>query len=361
MEDAKARKLHLRGSAIEAKYDDVERSLKNGSHARRVFCTSITNDDILMRMDEELFLTSYMSILGLENLLFLWGLLDVSVKWSTHIEGHFPLLESSTPVDDQITDSSPVRRCTVAGYRAGKQKKQPKNDEKYKLDLPWIDQTPKSPAGHGLVSPKGEQPKSSRLHFNHVTLRGGWTKLKVIRDESLWPDLVSCPLRRLLGHGRRLSSLSSFFEWNELAANQMMYLQVRLAIQYREPSIFLEKHIIRQLAELILSSASGLLPVASNKMVRVHERGGGSSTPLSTPSNNRARSARNRNAFYGFFMNLPEELFLTLWINIFGIVNLLFLWDTNMYYSSQLRDALFVQNKMWSGAVTQLWRMFAAT
>ncbi|KRX32359.1 hypothetical protein T05_9052, partial [Trichinella murrelli] len=186
------------------------------------------------------------------------------------------------------------------------------------LDLPWIDQTPKSPAGHGLVSPKGEQPKSSRLHFNHVTLRGGWTKLKVIRDESLWPDLVSCPLRRLLGHGRRLSSLSSFFEWNELAANQMMYLQVRLAIQYREPSIFLEKHIIRQLAELILSSASGLLPGASD-MVRVHERGGGSSTPLSTPSNNRARSARNRNAFYGFFMNLPEELFLTLWMNIFGI------------------------------------------
>ncbi|KRZ82113.1 Bardet-Biedl syndrome 5 -like protein [Trichinella sp. T8] len=58
MEDAKARKLHLRGSAIEAKYDDVERSLKNGSHAMRVFCTSITNDDILMRMDEELFLTS---------------------------------------------------------------------------------------------------------------------------------------------------------------------------------------------------------------------------------------------------------------------------------------------------------------
>ncbi|KRX36006.1 hypothetical protein T05_2847 [Trichinella murrelli] len=45
-------------------------------------------------------------------------LLDVSVKWSTHIEGHFPLLESSTPVDDQITDSSSVRRCTVAGYRA---------------------------------------------------------------------------------------------------------------------------------------------------------------------------------------------------------------------------------------------------
>ncbi|KRX51478.1 hypothetical protein T09_6770 [Trichinella sp. T9] len=43
---------------------------------------------------------------------------DVSVKWSTHIEGHFPLLESSTPVDDQITDSSSVRRCTVAGYRA---------------------------------------------------------------------------------------------------------------------------------------------------------------------------------------------------------------------------------------------------
>ncbi|KRY52579.1 Sugar transporter SWEET1 [Trichinella britovi] len=149
MEDAKARKLHLRGSAIEAKYDDVERSLKNGSHARRVFRTSITNDDILMH---------------------------VSVKWSTHIEGHFPLLESSTPVDDQITDSSSVRRCTVAGYRAGKQKKQPKNDEKYKLDLPWIDQTTKSPAGHGLVSPKGEQPKSSRLHFNHVTLRGGWTK-----------------------------------------------------------------------------------------------------------------------------------------------------------------------------------------
>ncbi|KRY47175.1 hypothetical protein T03_16931 [Trichinella britovi] len=53
--------------------------------------------------------------------------------------------------------------------------------------------------------------------------------------------------------------------------------------------------------KLILSSASGLLPVASNKMVRVHERGGGSSTPLSSPSNNRARSARNRNAFYGFF------------------------------------------------------------
>ncbi|KRX86016.1 hypothetical protein T12_2060 [Trichinella patagoniensis] len=24
------------------------------------------------------------------------GLLDVSVKWSTRIEGHFPLLESST-------------------------------------------------------------------------------------------------------------------------------------------------------------------------------------------------------------------------------------------------------------------------
>ncbi|KRZ77629.1 hypothetical protein T08_202 [Trichinella sp. T8] len=56
------------------------------------------------------------------------GLLDVSVKWSTHIEGHFPLLESSTPVDDQITDSSSVRRCTVAGYRAGKQKKQPKSN-----------------------------------------------------------------------------------------------------------------------------------------------------------------------------------------------------------------------------------------
>ncbi|KRZ48595.1 hypothetical protein T02_15729 [Trichinella nativa] len=74
------------------------------------------------------------------------------------------------------------------------------DDEKYKLDLPWIDQTPKSPADHGLVSPKREQPKSSRLHFNHVTLRGGWTKLKVITDESLWPDLVSCPLRRLLGH-----------------------------------------------------------------------------------------------------------------------------------------------------------------
>ncbi|KRY16787.1 hypothetical protein T12_6755 [Trichinella patagoniensis] len=42
-----------------------------------------------------------------------------------------------------------------------------RDDEKYKLDLPWIDQTPKSPAGHGLVSPKGEQPKSSRLHFSH--------------------------------------------------------------------------------------------------------------------------------------------------------------------------------------------------
>ncbi|KRZ89058.1 hypothetical protein T08_2640 [Trichinella sp. T8] len=81
---------------------------------------------------------------------------------------------------------------------------------------------------------------------------------------------------------------------------------------------FFAKHIIRQLAELILSSASGLPSVASD-MVRVHERGGGSSTPLSTPSNNRARSARNRNAFYGFFMNLPEELFLTLWMNIFGI------------------------------------------
>ncbi|KRX71863.1 hypothetical protein T06_11486, partial [Trichinella sp. T6] len=92
MEDAKGRKLHLRGSAIEVKYDDIERSLKNGSHARRVFCTSITNDDILM------------------------------------------------------------------------------NDEKYKLDLPWIDQTPMSPADHGLVSPKGEQPESSRLHFNHLTL-----------------------------------------------------------------------------------------------------------------------------------------------------------------------------------------------
>ncbi|KRX76130.1 hypothetical protein T06_17015 [Trichinella sp. T6] len=58
MEDAKARKLHLHGSAIDAKHDDIERSLKNGSHARRVFCTSITNDDILMSMDEELFLTS---------------------------------------------------------------------------------------------------------------------------------------------------------------------------------------------------------------------------------------------------------------------------------------------------------------
>ncbi|KRZ89025.1 hypothetical protein T08_16447 [Trichinella sp. T8] len=98
---------------------------------------------------------------------------------------------------------------------------------------------------------------------------------------------------------------------------------------------------LHQLAELILSSASGLPSVASD-MVRVHERGGGSSTPLSTPSNNRARSARNRNAFCGFFMNLPEELFLTLWMNIFGIVNLLFLWDTNMNYSSQLP----VQNKM---------------
>ncbi|KRX69051.1 hypothetical protein T06_985 [Trichinella sp. T6] len=106
--------------------------------------------------------------------------------------------------------------------------------------------------------------------------------------------------------------------------------------------------------KLILSSASGLLPGASD-MVRVHERGGGSSTPLSTPSNNRARSARNRNAFYGFFMNLPEDLFLTLWMNIFGLVNLLFLWDTNMYYSSQLRDVLLVQNKMRSCAVTQVW------
>ncbi|KRX76083.1 hypothetical protein T06_2246 [Trichinella sp. T6] len=60
------------------------------------------------------------------------------------------------------------------------------DDEKYKLDLPWIDQTPMSPADHGLVSPKGEQPESSRLHFNHLTLRGGWTKLKTNLSVQTW-------------------------------------------------------------------------------------------------------------------------------------------------------------------------------
>ncbi|KRY44686.1 Bardet-Biedl syndrome 5 -like protein [Trichinella britovi] len=35
MEEAKAGKLHLRGSAINAKHDDIDKSLKNGSHARR--------------------------------------------------------------------------------------------------------------------------------------------------------------------------------------------------------------------------------------------------------------------------------------------------------------------------------------
>ncbi|KRZ94087.1 hypothetical protein T08_2637 [Trichinella sp. T8] len=295
MEDAKARKLHLRGSAIEAKYDDIERSLKNGSHARRVFCTSITNDDILMH---------------------------VSVKWSTHIEGHFPLLESSTPVDDQITDSSSVRRCTVAGYRAGKQKKQSKNDEKYKLDLPWIDQTPKSPAGHGLVSPKGEQPKSSRLHFNHVTLRGGWTKTWVkVRCAALClMDLLATVAN---SRNYKFTQSTPFFPFlifrvERIGSKPNDVSSSPLGHTVSRTFHFFAKHIIRQLAELILSSASGLPSVATD-MVRVHERGGGSSTPLSTPSNNRARSARNRNAFYGFFMNLPEELFLTLWMNIFGI------------------------------------------
>ncbi|KRX36674.1 Bardet-Biedl syndrome 5 -like protein [Trichinella murrelli] len=288
---------------------------------------------------------------------------DVSVKWSTHIEGHFPLLESSTPVDDQVTDSSSVRRCTVAGYRAAhrdllhfdsatKQSWLPMathfeefvadHDEKYKLDLPWIDQTPKSPAGHGLVSPKGEQPKSSRLHFDHVTLRGGWTKTWVkVRCAALClMDLLATVAN---SRNYKFTQSTPFFPF-------LIFRVERIGGKPNDVSSSPLGHTVSRTfhffgktyhQKLILSSASGLLPVASD-MVRVHERGGGSSTPLSTPSNNRARSARNRNAFYGFFMNLPEELFLTLWMNIFGIVNLLFLWDTNMNYSSQLP----VQNKM---------------
>ncbi|KRY16815.1 hypothetical protein T12_11322 [Trichinella patagoniensis] len=277
-----------------------------------------------------------MSILGLENLLFLWGTntndfnsvsnmaLEKFIRCPQQSCSYkctfvvFPRTlrcfgEVVNAVDDQVTDSSSVRRCMVAGCRAAhrdllhfdsatKQSWLPMtthfeelyipvvlttmmvteeaptlltrmeeatDGEKYKLDLPWIDQTPKSPAGHGLVSPKGEQPKSSRLHFNHVTLRGGWAKLKITRDESFWPDLrcvwictPSLQIREITNSpNRRLSSLSSFFEWNELAGNQLMCLQLAI------------------------------------NMVRVHDHGGGSSTPLSTPSNNRARSAQNRNAY----------------------------------------------------------------
>ncbi|KRY16776.1 hypothetical protein T12_15153 [Trichinella patagoniensis] len=147
------------------------------------------------------------------------------------------------------------------------------DDEKYKLDLPWIDQTSKSPAGHGLVSPKGEQPKSSRRDI-------AWRMDKDMGESQMCSVVFDGSARHRCKFAKLQIHPSA---WPNSMENLPLFWK-NISSEYsctgRQPHIY-----------------SSLKPLASDNMVRVHERGGGSSTPISTPSNNRARSVRNRNGY----------------------------------------------------------------